>query len=187
MAKDIFQPVGQGCVNSPVDIMTLQMLLNDVVDLYLEKPGDVRFDTIDGQVTPLLQSAIAKFQSRSTDMQQEGNKLQPGGFTLSRLNAWQKQQPISRDGTLMCPHGGTIKVLTTGKADPRIDTLGVGAAMIVAGCPMVIGAMPAPCLNAKFLGGLYPNLVDTSTPSLCFGAMAPGGPIIVAASGARYV
>lgn len=171
----------------PVDIMTLQMLLNDVVDLFIEKPGDLQFNQIDGIVTPQLQTAIAKFQERSPDMVREGNKLMPGGFTLSRLNAWQKQQPISREGTLMCPHGGMIKVMSTGKPDLRLDTLGVGAVMMVSGCPMVVGTMPAPCLTAKFLGGLYPNLVDTSTPSICTGAMGPSGPIRVVATGARYV
>jgi hypothetical protein len=187
MAKDIFQPVGKDCPNTPVDIMTLQMLLNDVVDLFIEKPGDLRFDQIDGMVSPQLQQAIAKFQERSPDMVREGNKILPGGFTMSRLNAWQKQQPVSREGSMMCPHGGMVTVIATGKADPRLDTLSVTASMVVSGCPNMIGAMPAPCQSAKFLGGLYPNLVDTTTPSLCTGVMGAAGPLRVVATGARYV
>jgi hypothetical protein len=120
-------------------------------------------------------------------MVREGSKIMPGGFTMSRLNAWQLQQPISREGSMMCPHGGTVTVVATGKSDPRIDTLAVSAVMQVSGCPMMIGATPAPCQSAKFLGGMYPNMVDTSTPSLCTGAMGPSGPIRVVSTGTRYV
>ena len=51
MAKDLLQPVGKDCPNMPVDIMTLQMLLNDVVDLFIEKPGDLQLNYIDRLVT----------------------------------------------------------------------------------------------------------------------------------------
>jgi hypothetical protein len=51
----------------------------------------------------------------------------------------------------------------------------------------MIGPQPAPCMQARFLGSISPNLVDTSTPSLCTGAMGASGPMIVVNPGTRYV
>lgn len=187
MARDIFQPVGQGCPNLPPDIMTLQMLLNDVADLWIEKPGDCRFSPVDGQITQQFQAALAKFQERSNDMKMEGNKIQPGGFTVSRLNAWQQDKPLSREGTYTCIHGAPITIISTGKVDLRLDTLGVNAVMMVAGCPNMIGPQPAPCMTARFLSSPNPNLVSQSTPSLVIGAMGPSGPMMVVNPGTRYV
>lgn len=187
MAKDIIQQVGQGCPNLLDDIMTLQTLLNAVPDLWIERPGDCQFNSIDGIITPQFRAALTKFQERSMDMRQEGSKIMPGGFTVSRLNAWQSDPPLSRHGTFTCPHGGIVTVVGTGKPEPRLDTLSINATLVVAGCPMMMGAQPAPCLQARFLGTSTPNLVSVSTPSLCTGAMGPSGPIMVLNAGTRYI
>jgi hypothetical protein len=93
---------------------------------------------------------------------------------------------ITTAATLMCPHGGTV-ILLTANAQARAE----GAPMclatdvhMVAGCPFTLpGGVPEPCLTVRWQAGAAQTRVDgtpvllQSSVGLCYNAkQVPQGP-----------
>jgi hypothetical protein len=60
---------------------------------------------------------------------------------------------LSTASTLMCPHGGTVQIVSS---NTRTQVGGAFAALatdtfIIAGCPFVIGVVPSPCIQVMWV------------------------------------
>lgn len=186
MAKDLINAVGKNCPNLQPDVRLLQEMLNRVAGLSVDSS---KFDKLplDGQISPLFVALLNKYQERSPAMMLEKDRVEPGSVTVAWLNSWDPQPPLTRSATLLCPHGGRVNVVTTGKANGMDDTLGRNAMLMVAGCPFFAPPLgPSPCMTAKFIAtGSLINFVDNSAVGLCFNRMnVPQGNLIIATNGA---
>jgi hypothetical protein len=97
-------------------------------------------------------------------------------------------QLLTTESVLMCPHGGSVTIVSTNMA-----TMADGAPVvrssdtfIVAGCPFVVGVVPMPCVSVQWiLASLASTVMGDSvltmdSVGLCLGAsMAPQGPVVI--------
>ena len=61
---------------------------------------------------------------------------------------------INSGSTLLCPHGGSVRIATTGYSARQTDgSIPVKAtdAFTIAGCPFVVGSRPSPCIRVKWV------------------------------------
>lgn len=193
MATDIMQPVGEGCPNIFVDVKLIQQMLNRVPGLLL--PGS-KYDRLveDGKASALFVAALNEFQKRSPNMVLETKKVMPGGPTVGYLNAYDSFPPLTRNGTAMCPHGGSVKFATTGKQEPGDGSVGQLAVTMIMGCPFMMmmggpsGPVPSPCTTVRWMGSMTPNFIDQRTVGLCIGQMGmPQGNVIIANTGTVFL
>lgn len=102
---------------------------------------------------------------------------------------------LTTASTLMCPHGGTVQVVSTNSRALAGSPIAVAGDMPIAGCPFQIPAavpIPSPCVTARWIvpdmrvtAGGTPTLSQTSV-ALCFSAQqVPQGPVVVASSQTR--
>ena len=105
--------------------------------------------------------------------------------------------PVLHTGTTAtCPHGGSLNVIAAGA---RVLLGGMPAATLsdqglVAGCALVIGTKPQPCVTTRWIVGAtrvtaggQPLLINPVT-ALCISAdQIPGGPPIIAGSQTRVI
>lgn len=78
----ISQSVGQGGVNRPADVRTIQQLLNR----NLARLTPLRALDEDSSIGPLTIAAIVEFQKRVVGMQNPDGRVDPNGRTLAALN-----------------------------------------------------------------------------------------------------
>jgi len=98
---------------------------------------------------------------------------------------------LNQSATLMCPHGGTVSIVTT-----NVRTKGGGGYVVtqgdvflVAGCPFAIGPAPSPCVKVQWVSpdtavtvGGTPTLSQSSVGLCVNGLQAPQGPVVVVAT-----
>lgn len=101
-------------------------------------------------------------------------------------------QTITTAATLMCPHGGTVSIVSTNTS----ASTGAGALALatdtftISGCPFQIpapsGTVPSPCVTVQWVVTDMRNTVNgiptlsTSSVGLCLsGTMIPQGPVSV--------
>ena len=89
---------------------------------------------------------------------------------------------------LMCPHGGSIKAITT---NTQVSVAGVPVlrsidTFVVVGCPFTIGPKPSPCLTVKWVAADMRNTaangatLSQSSIGLCLNEFqAPQGVAVV--------
>lgn len=60
---------------------------------------------------------------------------------------------LNRSSSLMCPHGGTVSIVTTNaRVKGGDDYLALaGDTFMIAGCPFAIGPVPHPCVQVKWV------------------------------------
>jgi len=97
-------------------------------------------------------------------------------------------EPLSASTTLMCPHGGVGRILTTGTTVRTASGAPVAKMTdptVIDGCPFLINGTPRPCRTVQWLTGNTKLLID-GTPSLdvtsmglCQGSGIPGGPVLI--------
>ena len=92
----------------------------------------------------------------------------------------------------MCPHGGTVQIISANTAHPgrrrrcraaRSDTF------IIAGCPFMIGTVPSPCVQVHWVQpaarssvGGTPTLTEASVGLCAAATQAAQGPVIIVAA-----
>jgi hypothetical protein len=101
---------------------------------------------------------------------------------------------LNQSATLMCPHGGTVSIVTAnaqvkgggGYLVTQSDTF------VVAGCPFVVGVVASPCVKVQWVSpdtavtvGGAPTLSQGSVGLCLNAAQAPQGPVVVAATQAQ--
>lgn len=179
MARDISLPVGEGCQNLASDVMTLQKMLNNVPP---DKGGpdyDKKLPT-DGKPSGEFVTALHNFQSKNADLGHEWTKVSPGGMTLARLNAFDPLPALKRTSRMMCPHGGMVTVLTTGKPSAYDETLGLASLAVVAGCSFRMGVLPSPCMKVQWITSPATNFLDSRATGICLGMSgAAQGPVVI--------
>jgi hypothetical protein len=97
-------------------------------------------------------------------------------------------QALTVNSTLMCPHGGSVNIISS---NTKVKVDGAFAALsndqfIIAGCPFSISGAPSPCLSVKWLvadmktkAGNVATLGMNSTGLCMSGANAPQGPVTI--------
>jgi hypothetical protein len=95
---------------------------------------------------------------------------------------------LNTESVLMCPHGGTVQIVTT---NTRVQAGGSFAVLssdtfIIAGCPFILGLVPHPCVQVQWLqpaersqvGGEF-TLTEASV-GLCIAPdQAPQGAVLI--------
>src|SRR6266545_3729677 len=93
--------------------------------------------------------------------------------------------------TLMCPHGGTVSIVTS-----NARAKGGGGYLVtqsdiflVAGCAFNVAGAPSPCVTVKWMAadtavtvGGAPTLSQGSVGLCLNAAQAPQGPVVIAAT-----
>ena len=101
---------------------------------------------------------------------------------------------LNQSASLMCPHGGTVSIVTT---NSRVK--GGGGYLVtqndtftIAGCPFVVGTVASPCVKVQWVAadtavtvGGAASLSQGSTGLCVNGAQAPQGPVSVVATQAQ--
>lgn len=95
MKETIKQSVGQGGKNQPEDVETIRKLLNR----HQKWAGPV---AASGEADSKLNRAITKFQETACAIAKPHGRVDPGGFTISRLNLAQIPGPKHRLFRSMC-------------------------------------------------------------------------------------
>jgi peptidoglycan hydrolase-like protein with peptidoglycan-binding domain len=90
MARTISASVGVNASNRKTDVITVQELLNKVPAV---QGGPAVKLKVDGLCWQKTQAAIRNFQSRNMGHKWPDGRVDPGGATLARLNAFDEQQP----------------------------------------------------------------------------------------------
>lgn len=101
---------------------------------------------------------------------------------------------LNLSATLMCPHGGSVSIVTT---NARVKGGGgylvtANDVFVVAGCPFVAATVPSPCLTVQWsspdtavtVGGA-PTLSQGSVGLCLNAAQAPQGPVTIVATQAQ--
>ena len=98
---------------------------------------------------------------------------------------------LNADSTLMCPHGGTVQIISS---NTHTQVGGAFAALasdtfIIAGCPFMLGTVPSPCVQVNWVQpaarsqvGGNATLTEASV-GLCVAAtQAPQGTVMIVAA-----
>ncbi|MCB2077629.1 MAG: hypothetical protein KDE55_08015 [Novosphingobium sp.] len=188
MARDIMAPVGDtGCPNLSSDVRILQEMLNQVPQHSGGPPPQSRLTT-DGVASAQFWAALDAFRARQPLLVMENKKVNPGSLTMSKLNEFEPLRPLNRNSTMLCPHGGRVQVLTTGKANAADMTLSPLAQCIVVGCPQppinpAIGQVTGPCQRVVWLPGASINYLDQRSIGNCFSMTGvPVGSVVIASA-----
>jgi hypothetical protein len=99
-------------------------------------------------------------------------------------------QLLTASSVLMCPHGGTVSVIST---NTRANAVGApilrpSDTFIIAGCGWMLGTVLHPCMTVRWIvpglrgKALGDSVLTTDSVGLCLAAdNAPQGPVMVAA------
>lgn len=173
MARDLTAAVGPGCPNLPHDIRTIQELL---VFVPPHEGGTSPPLPADGVASPAFIAALKAFIERNPSLLPEAGRVNPGGPTMARLNDYDPLRPLKLTSRLMCPHGGTVSVTSTGRRD-SLPHLTLAAQAVVTGCPM---QMPQGCTTARWVASPNPNFLDQRSSGICTSAQGGAtGPVMV--------
>ena len=93
-------------------------------------------------------------------------------------------QFVTTASTLMCPHGGTVSMVSSARVKANgAPVMRANDTFTIAGCPFVIGTTPHPCVRIQWIapsaqsGGGGDFTVTTDSSGLCLAAdQAPQGP-----------
>jgi hypothetical protein len=96
-------------------------------------------------------------------------------------------QSLTISAVLMCPHGGTVKIVASNPASASNTSLAtIADTFTVAGCPFAPGGVPSPCISVQWsksdskvkVGGNATLSLDSV--GICqSGAGAPQGPVLI--------
>jgi hypothetical protein len=92
MARTISASVGAGGVNRKADAVTVQELLNNVP---ADDGGPTPPLVVDGLPWTRTVAAIRRFQRIALGHKWPDGRVDPGGATLARLNAFDAPQPVA--------------------------------------------------------------------------------------------
>ena len=96
---------------------------------------------------------------------------------------------INSGSTLLCPHGGSVRIAATGYSARQLDgSIPAKAtdAFTISGCPFVVGSRPSPCTRVNWIVTNAAEQID-GQPSLnaqsmgmCLSAFGgPQGPVTI--------
>jgi hypothetical protein len=98
---------------------------------------------------------------------------------------------LNTSSTLMCPHGGTVSIVTSNtKVQGGGDFLVLSSdTFLIAGCPFMLGTVPQPCVQVQWVQPAARSQVESNATlteesvGLCVAAdQTPQGPVQIVAT-----
>jgi hypothetical protein len=184
MAANLMGPVGRGGTNQPLDVRTVQTLLNN------HRLPPLQKITVDGIIGPNTIAAIEEFQRRVVKMLLPDGRVDPGGKTLKALDSGAVATPSPTVGLISVKfsHGNKQPTGVTGLPGASTMTTSTRYESTVA----VSGG-----LTGNFRGSIYPDNMNVKgrlndgTYDIYLGFHKPGVPqssdLVVRTNGFRAV